>query len=117
MIEPARAAVLSPARRKQVNDRLARRATTACLSLAVCLTGLFSALAAAPRPASAGGVTLTLQPGGGDAALTKALSDYRAAAERASSTAANSTPTKALAPPRHAPVAAASHPAAVSGGS
>jgi len=116
MIEPARAAVLSPATRKQANNRLARRATTACLSLAICLTGLFSALAAAPRPASAG-VTLTLQPGNGEAALTKALSDYRAAAERASSTAPNTTPAKALAPPRHAPVAVASHPAAVSGGS
>jgi len=115
MTETARAEVLSPARRKQAHDRLARRATTACLSLAICLTGLFSALAAAPRPAAAG--SATLQPGDGEGALTKALSDYRAAAGRASSTAPNSPPPRALAPPRRAPVPAASHPAAVSGGS
>lgn len=118
MIETAPAPALSPARRKRENDRLARRATTAALSLAICLTGFFSGLAAAARPASAGGATLTPQPGDSEAALTKALNDYRAAAAaHAASTAPDSTRGKPLAPPRVAPKAAAKPPTAVSGGS
>jgi len=118
MTEAARVPLVSAARRKREHDRLARRATTAALSLAICLTGLFTGFAAISRPATSEGTELTLQPGDAESALTKALSDYRAAAAAHDAmTASNATQPKPLAPARTAPAPVASHPAAVSGGS
>lgn len=108
--------------RKQRNDRLVRRLTTASTTFAVGLTGVFAGLSVNSASPQHGAVAADQLGPAADAALARAIADYRSAAtprksaepKRPGVRAAPSRPFVALAP---RPVVAR-HPAvAVSGGS
>ena len=109
-----------PAQRKREQGVLVRRSTTAAVSLAIVLTGLLASVAsgfnslgqARAQPAGPAGPD-------GAAALSKALADFEAAAERRSQAQASAAAKQAkpIAAARSAPAPAAKPAVAVSGGS
>lgn len=104
------------AARKQRNDRLARRWTTAATTLAIGLAGAFTGLATA-SPARGSTIVQPETPGASaDAVLGAAIADYAAAASRRAATV---TPARSHAQLAPAPPPAPSRPraVAVSGGS
>ena len=81
MTDAARIApITSPSARKKAHDRLARRATTAVVSAAVCLAGVLTGAASTGQVAARTAIGAATQPDDpASVRLSKALADYEAA--------------------------------------